>query len=105
MIFSFLPLYLLKFCVLPILIVDQLSLIIFRIEAVRILRNGLPQTEMLCLDLIPKILYDEDIALHRTIIDLCTALVTNGRNQELKELLIKFLEVSQIVFIIIIASN
>ncbi|VDK84727.1 unnamed protein product [Litomosoides sigmodontis] len=63
-----------------------------RIEAVRILRNGLPQTEMLCLDLIPKILYDEDIALHRTIIDLCTALVTNGRNQELKELLTKFLE-------------
>ncbi|KAL3994156.1 hypothetical protein ACH3XW_20585 [Acanthocheilonema viteae] len=63
-----------------------------RIVAVEILRNGLPQTEMLCLDLIPKILYDEDIALHRTIIDLCGALVINGRNQELKDLLIKFLE-------------
>ncbi|CAG9539364.1 unnamed protein product [Cercopithifilaria johnstoni] len=63
-----------------------------RIEAIKILRNGLPQTEMLCLDLIPKILYDEDISLHRIIIDLCATLIINGRNQELKDLLIKFLE-------------
>uniref|UniRef100_A0A0R3RJ09 HEAT repeat domain-containing protein n=1 Tax=Elaeophora elaphi TaxID=1147741 RepID=A0A0R3RJ09_9BILA len=63
-----------------------------RIEAVQILRNGLPETETLCLDLIPKILYDEDIALHRIVIDLCAALIINGRNQELRDLLIKFLE-------------
>ncbi|EFO21047.2 hypothetical protein LOAG_07443 [Loa loa] len=63
-----------------------------RIEAVQILRNGLPQTEKLCLDLIPKILYDEDIALHRIVIDLCAALIINGKNQALKDLLVKFLE-------------
>ncbi|VDN87022.1 unnamed protein product, partial [Brugia pahangi] len=70
--------------------------IIFRIEAAQILRNGLPQTEKLCLDVIPKILYDEDIALHRIVIDLCAALVIDDRNEELKGLLIKFLEQDEV---------
>uniref|UniRef100_A0A915Q6E5 Uncharacterized protein n=1 Tax=Setaria digitata TaxID=48799 RepID=A0A915Q6E5_9BILA len=63
-----------------------------RIEAVQVLQDGLPQTEKLCLDLIPKILYDEDIALHRRIINLCANLITGSTNQELKDLLMKFLE-------------
>lgn len=81
--------------------------IIFRIEAVQILRNGLPQTEKLCLDLIPKILYDEDISLHRMIIGLCAALVIKDRNQELKDLLTKFLEVSPkfSFYVILIVSH
>uniref|UniRef100_A0AAF5PWS7 Uncharacterized protein n=1 Tax=Wuchereria bancrofti TaxID=6293 RepID=A0AAF5PWS7_WUCBA len=67
-----------------------------RIEAVQILHSGLPQTEKLCLDVIPKILYDEDIALHRIVIDLCAALVINDRNGELKDLLTKFLEQDEV---------
>ncbi|VDK81119.1 unnamed protein product [Onchocerca ochengi] len=67
-----------------------------RIEAVQILHNNLPQTEELCLDLIPKILYDEDIALHRMVIDLCADLIINGRNQELRNLLVEFLEQDEV---------
>ncbi|MCP9261296.1 hypothetical protein DINM_004672 [Dirofilaria immitis] len=67
-----------------------------RIEAVQILHNGLPQTEKLCLDVIPKILYNEDIVLHRTVIDLCADLIINGRNEELRNLLIEFFEQDEV---------
>ncbi|VDM96443.1 unnamed protein product [Thelazia callipaeda] len=63
-----------------------------RIEALHILENNLPYSEELCLNIIPKILYDEDIALHRKVIKLCVNLIVGGKNQELRNVLITFLE-------------
>lgn len=61
-------------------------------EAAKILLDGLPQTEQLCLKVVPKVLYDDDIELHRVVIEICGKLIAGGRNNEMREMLEKFQE-------------
>lgn len=70
------------------------SLSVCRAEAAKILLDGLPQTEQLCLKVIPKVLYDDDVELHRVVIEICGKLIAGGKNNELREMLEKFQEVS-----------
>uniref|UniRef100_A0A183DBK3 MIF4G domain-containing protein n=1 Tax=Gongylonema pulchrum TaxID=637853 RepID=A0A183DBK3_9BILA len=56
------------------------------------LRDRLPGTKEMCLEIMPAILSYKDTELHCVVVEICRKLLARGRNPELRDLLEIFLQ-------------